>query len=112
MNRYKIPIILTLMLFCSVSFLVYLFSPKKELALREYEETTEIYLVDLKARLEVAGWDSKVSIESLKEKLIMIDEMREDGLINISNELYYLPGECNSNVCFSIREQFLFNFNF
>ena len=73
------------------------------------------YIDDLIIRLKEAKYSWVYNNNELISKLNIIDEMYGDWLINISDKTFYSPlSDCSRKVstCFSVRETYLFNFNF
>lgn len=85
------------------------------ISINEKKGLEKIYLEDLILRLKVSEYSLKFNTEELIDKLKTIDAMYEEWLINASENTYYWGlNDCSrkTDVCFSIRETYLFNFNF
>jgi len=113
MNKRIVIISIFLILF--ILFWFFLLKNKKayNFTIEDSISISEEYIFDLKNRLYVVNFSENIEDSLLKKKLYYIDKIYKDGLINISEKLYYMPKDlCWKKVCFSIRETYLFNFNF
>jgi len=121
-NKIFIYVILIVILLWTGSYFVFDSDVAKiwnenstQISFDDISNKNENYLVDLMVRLTDNDVNLKLSIEQLDKKLDIIDNMYNEWLINASKNTYYSPlvwCSRTTNKCFSIRETYLFNFNF
>jgi len=120
MNKKILFISILLILVFLVVIISYIFIYKwnqNNLSLKDYTENTTKYLNNLNSRLQKVNYSENNSenndFSELLYKLKYIDGMYKEGLINASVETYYLlEKNCKKKICFSVRETYLFNFNY
>ena len=91
------------------------FSSDSDVPIENIKSNDITYTEDLRNRLIERDKNFKLTNEQLNQQLEIIDEMYNDWLINATEDTYYKPLEwCSRETerCFSIRETYLFNFNF
>lgn len=107
--------IFSVILISFLFLLIYLSVSKSPitLTLDDYKNVSIDYLNDLEYRIDISDTSLNSNKETLKSNLVMIDSLYTWWQINISEDLFFIPpSECSTDICFSVREMYLFQLNF